>query len=181
MGTVPIGLCISAVCAWNLWFGLRPDGGVTTRWPFPPANRDHPILFGHWRSEVRSELHSDCAWPSTASFLLWYFETFSWPLPKNLLLFSFTPLARHGEEHGAAHAETLLHDHLGIAGIGVDGGGARQDDQELAPGERAARDVVEISRSLRIAQKLVPEMDAVDEGDVGEAQGLDHGKAHAGD
>ena len=45
MGTALFGLCICAISGWNLWTGLQPDGEFLTRWPFPPADRDHPILF----------------------------------------------------------------------------------------------------------------------------------------
>ncbi|GEM_PF-5669462 len=45
MGTALLGLCICAVCGWNLWAAIQPGGEFPTGLLSPPADHDHPIVF----------------------------------------------------------------------------------------------------------------------------------------
>lgn len=73
-----IGLCIFAVGIALLWKGLRPDGSLPSRFPFPRAVRDNPITF--WASAIGIAGVAACGlyiavaaimgWPAQVPFLL---------------------------------------------------------------------------------------------------------------
>ena len=45
-----IGAMMVVVAGWVLWRGFGPNGEFPSRWPFPPADRNHPVLF--WTSAM---------------------------------------------------------------------------------------------------------------------------------
>ncbi|HEY2069536.1 MAG TPA: hypothetical protein VGG48_08290 [Rhizomicrobium sp.] len=39
------GLVFLLLVVWCLWRAFQPGGEFSSRWPMPPIDRDHPILF----------------------------------------------------------------------------------------------------------------------------------------